>query len=59
MGALPFGAATIGRLWYGNIEIDAMAVNPTGNKIVFAEVKYSHKVDPSRIRKNWFRRSED
>jgi len=48
---IPFKVGRIGKLWYGNIEIDVMATDVTNKRIAFAEIKYQEVVDPLTLRK--------
>ena len=47
---IPFRADRIGRLWYGDIEIDAMATRREDNKIAFIEIKFREGVDPNKLK---------
>lgn len=47
----PFRVNRIGKLWYGGIEIDAVATDRTNKKIAFVEIKFKEKVSPSKLKK--------
>ena len=47
---IPFRAETIGRLWYGDIEIDAVATSREANRVAFVEIKFKEGVDPAKLK---------
>ncbi len=46
---IPFRIKQISRLWYGEIEIDALVKNDIGDHYAFVEVKFSKNVDGKQI----------
>jgi AAA+ ATPase superfamily predicted ATPase len=54
---LPFSPSKLGRYWSGGEEIDAVAIDQSGKRAAFVEIKWS-KVDPDRELKELERKVE-